>query len=151
MTRWHSCFSSRHNIYSGWPWAFNLKYKKWCWQITIASALISPLTPIEVRPDYTHHDFWRSGAPGSDLTAAAGDGWWVVGSKLSFLSTLLEFSDYYHLSYSLLVNNHAPFYSAPSIFTVLRNLVWEIWFEKSGLSNLVREKWLTRKKGGFIP
>ena len=27
----------------------------------------------------------------------------------------------------------------------------EIWFEKSGSRNLVREKWLTRKKGGFIP
>ena len=26
----------------------------------------------------------------------------------------------------------------------------EIWFEKSGSRNLVREKWLTRKKGGFI-
>ena len=27
----------------------------------------------------------------------------------------------------------------------------EIWFEKSGSRNLVREQWLTRKKGGFIP
>ena len=26
----------------------------------------------------------------------------------------------------------------------------EKWFEKSGLRNLVQEKWLTRKKGGFI-
>ena len=26
----------------------------------------------------------------------------------------------------------------------------EKWFEKSGLSNLVQEKWLTRKKGGLI-
>ena len=33
------------------------------------------------------------------------------------------------------------FYSAPSIFAVLRNLVWEIWFEKSGSRNLVREIW----------
>ena len=32
-----------------------------------------------------------------------------------------------------------------------RKVVWEIWFEKSGSRNLVREKWLTRKKGGFIP
>ena len=30
-------------------------------------------------------------------------------------------------------------------------MVREIWFEKSGSRNLVREKWLTRKKGGFIP
>ena len=50
-------------------------------------------------------------------------------------------------------------YSAPSIFAVFRNLVREIWFEKSGsrivvlktrIFFLVREKWLTRKKGGFI-
>ena len=42
----------------------------------------------------------------------------------------------------------------------LRNLVREIWFKKSGSRKmvfqtwiffLVREKWLTRKKGGFIP
>ena len=51
------------------------------------------------------------------------------------------------------------FYSATSIFAVFRNLVWEIWFKKSGLRKvvlqtriffLVREKWLTRKKGVFI-
>ena len=42
------------------------------------------------------------------------------------------------------------FYSAPSIFAVCRNLVWEIWFKKSGSRKVVREKWLTRKKGGFI-
>ena len=35
-------------------------------------------------------------------------------------------------------------------FWILRFEVW-IWFEKSGLRNLVREKWLTRKKNGFIP
>ena len=46
--------------------------------------------------------------------------------------------------------DETPFYSAPSIFAVLRNLVREIWLEKSGSRNLVREKWLTRKKGGFI-
>ena len=34
----------------------------------------------------------------------------------------------------------SPFYSAPSIFAVLRNLVWEIWFEKSGSRNLVDQK-----------
>ena len=42
--------------------------------------------------------------------------------------------------------NQAPFYSAPSIFAVLRNLVQEIWFEKSGSRNLVREIWF--KKSG---
>ena len=46
---------------------------------------------------------------------------------------------------------YSPFYSATSIFAVFRNLVREIWFEKYGLRNLVQEKWLTRKKGGFIP
>ena len=40
----------------------------------------------------------------------------------------------------------SPFYSAPLIFAVLRNLVREIWFKKSGSRNLVQEKWLTRKK-----
>ena len=30
-------------------------------------------------------------------------------------------------------------------------MVREIWFKISGLRNLVREKWLTRKKGGLIP
>ena len=35
----------------------------------------------------------------------------------------------------------APFYSVPSIFAVFRNLVREIWFEKSGSRNLVREIW----------
>ena len=57
------------------------------------------------------------------------------------------------------LNTHTPFYSAPSIFGVFRNLVGEIWFEKPGsrkvvlqtrTSFLVREKWLTRKTGGFI-
>ena len=37
------------------------------------------------------------------------------------------------------------FYSAPSIFAVCRNLVREIWFEKSGLRKVVDQK-----KGGFI-
>ena len=27
----------------------------------------------------------------------------------------------------------------------------EIWFKKYGLRNLVREKWMTRKKDGFVP
>ena len=31
-----------------------------------------------------------------------------------------------------------------------RKVVREKWFEKSGSRNLVQEKWLTRKKGGFI-
>ena len=33
---------------------------------------------------------------------------------------------------------------------LVRNLVREIWFEKSGSRNLVREKWLTRKKNTFL-
>ena len=45
----------------------------------------------------------------------------------------------------------SPFYSAPSIFAVFRNLVQEIWFKKYGSRNMVRVKWLTRKKGVFIP
>ena len=47
--------------------------------------------------------------------------------------------------------NQAPFYSAPSIFAVLRNLVQETWLEKSVSRNLVREKWLTRKKNLSLP
>ena len=30
------------------------------------------------------------------------------------------------------VKGHSPFYSAPSIFAVLRNLVREKWFQKYG-------------------
>ena len=45
---------------------------------------------------------------------------------------------------------HTPFYSAPSIFAVFkpgsRNLVQDIWFEKSGSKNLVRKIWF--KKSG---
>ena len=35
-------------------------------------------------------------------------------------------------------------------FCSLRIEVWEIWFKNYGSRNLVQEKWLTRKKGGFI-
>ena len=49
------------------------------------------------------------------------------------------------------IRTQSPFYSATSIFAVCRNLVQEIWLEKYGSRNQVREKWLTRKKGGFIP
>ena len=42
-------------------------------------------------------------------------------------------------------------YSATTFLESYRKVVREIWFEKSGSRNLVREKWLTRKKGGFIP
>ena len=45
----------------------------------------------------------------------------------------------------------SPFYSAPSIFAVLRNLVQETWLEKSVSRNLVQEKWLTRKKNLSLP
>ena len=38
----------------------------------------------------------------------------------------------------------SPLYSATSIFAVLWNLVWEIWFEKSGSRNLVREIWFEK-------
>ena len=41
---------------------------------------------------------------------------------------------------------NTPFYSAPSISVVFRNLVQEIWFEKYGLRKVVDQK-----KGGFIP
>ena len=34
----------------------------------------------------------------------------------------------------------SPFYSAPLIFAVLRNLVREIWFEKSGSRKVVDQK-----------
>ena len=42
-------------------------------------------------------------------------------------------------------------YSATTFLERCRKVVQEIWFKKSGSRNLVREKWLTRKKGGFIP
>ena len=42
-------------------------------------------------------------------------------------------------------------YSATTFLEKFRKVVREIWFEKSGSRNLVREKWLTKKKGGFIP
>ena len=42
-------------------------------------------------------------------------------------------------------------YSATSFLEKCRKVVREIWFEKSGSRNLVREKWLTRKKGGHVP
>ena len=45
-----------------------------------------------------------------------------------------------------LSTRHSPFYSATSIFAVLRNLVREIWFEKSGSRKVVDQK-----KGGVIP
>ena len=41
--------------------------------------------------------------------------------------------------------SQSPFYSAPSIFAVLKNLVGKIWFEKSGSRKVVFQK-----KGGFI-
>ena len=45
---------------------------------------------------------------------------------------------------------HWTIYSATTFLEKCRKVVWEIWFEKSGSRNLVWEKWLTRKKGGFI-
>ena len=35
---------------------------------------------------------------------------------------------------------HSPFYSVHSIFAVLRNLVWKIWFKKSGSRKVVDQK-----------
>jgi hypothetical protein len=61
------------------------------------------------------------------------------------------------VSLDKLENTQSPFYSATSIIAVFRNMVQEIWFEKYGSGNMVREKRLTRrkvvdqKKGGFIP
>ena len=67
-------------------------------------------------------------------------------------TTLPHFFGFYNpSSLSYPVSSDSLFYSTPSIFAVLRNLVQEIWLEKSGWRNLVQEKWLTRKKGGFIP
>ena len=37
-------------------------------------------------------------------------------------------------------NGQSPFYSAPSIFAVFRNLVREIWFKKSGSRKVVDQK-----------
>ena len=41
-------------------------------------------------------------------------------------------------------------YSATTFLENCRKVVREKWFKKSGSRNLVREKCLTRKKGGFI-
>ena len=49
-------------------------------------------------------------------------------------------------NYAKLPSTKTPFYSAPLIFAVFRNLVQEIWFKKSGSRNLVREIWF--KKSG---
>ena len=46
---------------------------------------------------------------------------------------------------------HWTIYSETSFLEKCRKVVREIWFEKAGSRNLVREKWLTRKKGGFMP
>ena len=45
---------------------------------------------------------------------------------------------------------HWTIYSATTFLESCRKLIREKCFEKSGSRNLVREKWLTRKKGGFI-
>ena len=41
-------------------------------------------------------------------------------------------------------------YSATSFLESCRKVVQEKSFKKSGSRNLVREKWLTRKRGGFV-
>ena len=46
--------------------------------------------------------------------------------------------------------SHGTIYSATTFLESCRKVVGEKWLEKSGSRNLVREKWLTRKKGGFI-
>ena len=46
---------------------------------------------------------------------------------------------------------HWTIYSATTFLEKCRKVVQEIWFEKSGSRNMVGEKWLIRKKGGFIP
>ena len=62
------------------------------------------------------------------------------------------FSPIFHLWSSPNINPgaHSPFYSAPSIFAVLRDLVQEIWFENSASANSDffsgLKKWLSRKK-----
>ena len=84
-----------------------------------------------------------------------------------FFLGILLFSklEYWMQQNGLIFISLAPFYSAPSIFAVFRNLLREIWFEISGSKNLVRkiwfeksgsanldffflvrEKWLTRRK-----
>ena len=44
-----------------------------------------------------------------------------------------------------------PFYCVPSIFAVFKNLVWEIWFQKSGSAKSdFFSGWRLGKKGGFV-
>ena len=56
-----------------------------------------------------------------------------------------------HTYLGIIIYNNWTIYSATSFLEKCRKVVREIWFEKSGSRILVREKWLTRKKGGFIP
>ena len=62
---------------------------------------------------------------------------------IELMTEIIKFTD--------LVNLQGTIYSATSFLEKCRKVVREIWFEKSGSRNLVREKWLTRKKGDFIP
>ena len=65
-------------------------------------------------------------------------------AKLIFAGTM-------HLIDPIYTLNQWIIYSATTFLESRRKVVREIWFEKSGSRNLVGEKRLTRKKGGFIP
>ena len=62
--------------------------------------------------------------------------------SLCFKMTLVSFWNMTMQSQTNFIQS--PCYSAPSIFALFRNLVWEIWFEKSGLRNLVRVIWFEK-------
>ena len=72
---------------------------------------------------------------------------WKDDDCFSLKITLLMFINSHSvkvLSFAKSALTNSPFYSGPSIFAVLRYLVWEIWFEKSG-SRIV----VDQKKGWF--
>ena len=85
--------------------------------------------------------------------------WQALGTRLLLWeSETFPTLQMFTVSYNKTLRAQTPSYSAPSIFAVFRNLVWEIWFENSGWPEKkvvlyhrssffpVGEKLLTRKK-----
>ena len=82
--------------------------------------------------------FWRSSLLSQNITKNLSNIWRNHIFPLSVFKFTLNCTKHN--------GNTSPFYSATRFLQFL-----EIWLEKSGWRNLVPEKWLTRKKGGFIP
>ena len=77
----------------------------------------------------------------------------MVAEKLTSerkIGKQLSVAKYFQVGPGAITWNQWTIYSATSFLEKCRKVVREIWFEKSGSRNLVREKWLTRKKGEII-